>query len=437
MQSDKSPHRGARHEDTPTFMRAPVVIAGQQYSSEFQLAEHYGPGWQRTLERAHGAGSPAYCQCAGRGERRLAVRCVAGVYRLARYPSTGHEHAIDCRYYGPNINGSGLRGYEAGVVREDEDGALHIRLTHSLDRRIIDPSEAKATISNKGTGRAMRVPSMTLLGLLHLLWMQAGLHQWRPCFSSTRDAFSVARRLRAAADSIHAGRHLLADALVTTAGNAGHLRTASDAAIATAQNGRRRVVCVAALRSADAPWQGRFVPIDLVPALPMTTLSDVLWEQTQHRFARELAARQRGRRVVVIGQASNPGAPASRWEWHDLALMCVTDDWLPVDSGYEAELADHLVAQNRTFEKPLRFDAHTQEVLEDFLLTDTNPPTALEVFGMDTPEYITRRDAKLDYYHAGASVKPWWYWDATQRSLVARLHESELPFAAPKNRCAP
>ena len=424
MQTDTSE---IGNKELPAASRATVLLDGNEYSSGFQTKELHRSKWQEALEQAHGAGVPAVCLCGGDGARRLAVRCIAGIYRLARYPNSGHEHAIHCRYYGPNVSGSGLRSYAAGVVREDDEGILHVRLTHGIGRRKSPATGTNSAPPPTGSGRAPPVPSMTLLGLLHLIWMQAGLHRWDQS-AGTRDDFSIARQLRKAAHMILAGRHPLADALVTTTGRAGNLREAADRAIAAARDGQRRIVCVAALRPATAPWEGRYVPLHQVPALPTTILSDMLWERLQDRFGRELAAWRRGRRLIVIGMANNPCAPAEKWEWHDLALRPVTDDWVPVDSEYEAQLADHLVAEGRSFEKPLRFDAHTQESLEDFILTDTRPSTALEVFGMNTPEYIARRDAKFILYNANVQ-KPWWYWDATQGALATRLRQFPLPVA--------
>ena len=75
-----------------------------------------------------------------------------------------------------------------------------------------------------------------------------------------------------------------------------------------------------------------------------------------------------------------------------------------------------LCEQERSFVKPLRFDAD-DDTLPDFWLTDTDGERALpmEVFGMSTPDYIARRDDKITLYNDKYSAQGWWFWDATAR----------------------
>ena len=65
----------------------------------------------------------------------------------------------------------------------------------------------------------------------------------------------------------------------------------------------------------------------------------------------------------------------------DLALMSITGEFIPVESSYERTVAELLVLQDRSFTKPLRYDADSDQVLPDFILTNTAREVPLEVFG--------------------------------------------------------
>jgi len=94
--------------------------------------------------------------------------------------------------------------------------------------------------------------------------------------------------------------------------------------------------------------------------------------------------------------------------------MRVTDSWIPTSSSYEYELADKLVEQGRTFEKPLRFDAKEDVYFPDFLLKDVGTDDyIMEVFGMSTPSYILQKQRKTEWYDKEYGKNGWWNWDAT------------------------
>ena len=83
----------------------------------------------------------------------------------------------------------------------------------------------------------------------------------------------------------------------------------------------------------------------------------------------------------------------------DAALMLATATYVPVDSAYELQMADHLVRAGRSFVKPLRYEGGA--VLPDFVLLDTDPHTCVEVYGIHgDADYDRRKQEKRAYYHA-------------------------------------
>lgn len=82
-----------------------------------------------------------------------------------------------------------------------------------------------------------------------------------------------------------------------------------------------------------------------------------------------------GRRIIWIYVERSPGDFTTAV---DAAVIPTTRDHIPADSSYERRMADAPVAAGRSFVKPLTFDAVTDVVLPDSVLTD-EPNTQIEV----------------------------------------------------------
>jgi hypothetical protein len=68
----------------------------------------------------------------------------------------------------------------------------------------------------------------------------------------------------------------------------------------------------------------------------------------------------------------------------DAALMAVTQQWIPTESSHERLIANKLVNEGRSFNKPLRYNHGEDEVFSDFVLTDcASGRVPMEVFGRD------------------------------------------------------
>src|SRR3546814_528180 len=72
--------------------------------------------------------------------------------------------------------------------------------------------------------------------------------------------------------------------------------------------------------------------------------------------------------------------------------------------------AAKLVAENRRFEKPLRFDSK-DAVFPDFVLKDRGAAVPMEVWGMATPEYQARKREKTAHYDNVYGPSNWWSWN--------------------------
>ncbi|EKA31421.1 hypothetical protein PABE173_6527, partial [Pseudomonas aeruginosa ATCC 25324] len=129
--------------------------------------------------------------------------------------------------------------------------------------------------------------------------------------------------------------------------------------------------------------------------MPMLNLPPAVWATASRKFEREISAWRRGSRVIAIAQVTpRKGESLSQADVVELALMQVSERWIPVDSDYEGVIEAMLHAAGRSFDKPLRYDADESEVFPDFWLLDTGKDYPLEVFGMNTPSYLERKAVK-------------------------------------------
>ena len=121
-----------------------------------------------------------------------------------------------------------------------------------------------------------------------------------------------------------------------------------------------------------------------------------------------------GRRVIAIVQTDQPTS-ASKAQALNVALMVVSDEWIPIESGYEGVIEALLREQGRRFVKPMRFDAGQEQVFPDFWLMDVGAgrEVPMEVYGRQDPKYLARKQVKCAYYAQHYGPTGWWSWDAS------------------------
>lgn len=147
--------------------------------------------------------------------------------------------------------------------------------------------------------------------------------------------------------------------------------------------------------------------------IPMTFMQNGLWDSTVRRFPNAIAAWRGGRGPVAIAQVElRQGGKGGYAFVIDMALMSITAEFFPVESSYERIVADFLVMQGRSFMKPLCYQASTDLVLPDFILTDTLREVPMEVFGRDDARYLQRKEEKSAHYDEQYGKSGWWIWDA-------------------------
>lgn len=172
------------------------------------------------------------------------------------------------------------------------------------------------------------------------------------------------------------------------------------------------------------------LPLGLFFGFPNLMLPEDARLRLERSFGRELGDWRRGMKVMVIAETEPPettfrhvdgrNRPSSCSTVIDVALMTVSPRFIPLDSGYEGMVEDRLWQEKRAFIKPLRYDGE-EDVFPDFVLKDVPGVDALpmEVFGMNSPEYLQRRQVKTAHYDAEYGAEGWWYWDAYTKNEIS------------------
>lgn len=360
------------------------------------------PGAYRALvEQAKVTDGCGWCLCTAPAPR-LVIRHRAGVYYLACWPGGGVEHAERCEFHNDGAAWSGRSHYHDGALDEADDGTATVALAVPLRVRTeaADTPTAAAAPGGPGATRAR----MSLLGLLHYLWERAELTTWDPSPSSARRpgwAWCSPRLQAATAGVSSSGLELDESCYVIPPFDpATPERHQAAFEQFTAQLGEhdgvaRRGLLLGAVRSWTPTRYGQ--RCDLRHHRTPLYFSTALHARLQ-RAAPAAMAEQRpaGSEQIVLALVSrsergNLSAVAA-------AVMLTNAGFVPADSSHEVVMADSLTAAGRSFTKPLRYDAEAV-TLPDFVLTDTDPATVVEVWGMlGREDYAARKQGKITYY---------------------------------------
>ncbi|WP_064308228.1 DUF1173 family protein [Pseudomonas oryzihabitans] len=189
---------------------------------------------------------------------------------------------------------------------------------------------------------------------------------------------------------------------------------ANETIVADAAKHHRRLIAIGKLESYDSAKQQ--LKLQCPFGMPFFKVTPDIWERTIKSYRKAIGAHEKGYSVVAILQTDKPvvGKKCTTANVLNVALMIVSDEWIPVESGYELFIERMLRAQKRSFIKPMRFDCKVNPVFPDFWLTDSvsGGHIPMEVYGLDDPKYLARKAAKAVIYNTKYTPAGWWHWNA-------------------------
>lgn len=346
-------------------------------------------GFAAALAEAHTDRLRPKCLCLVGGIEMYVARLGEG-YIVKRMPGTGSHHAPDCPSYEPPPEASGLGQVLGSAIREDPArGETALKLGFSLSKL-----GGRSKLPESGSPSADSVLSdgskLSLRGLLHYLWDQAGLTRWEPGFAGKRSWGTVRKHLLLAAEHKVArgeslrGRLYIPEVFSVEQRDQLNARRLAHWRHAVAAPGRPQhlMLLIGEVKEIVPARYGYRAVIKHVPDQAFT-LDEALYRRLGRRFEAELAlwGATDGVRMLTIATfaVSEAGIPTMV----EMSLMPMTPQWLPVDNSFEMQLVDRLVTERRSFIKGLRYNLPPGAVVAAALLIDTGyQPTMLFVSSM-------------------------------------------------------
>ncbi|PND34753.1 hypothetical protein C1I89_06125 [Achromobacter pulmonis] len=392
-------------EDTPN-----LPASGQRFAIRGNVFAADDPGLQDALAQIHDTAERPRCLCAPGGIEMYVARHRR--YVVKRMPETGKLHHPSCPSYEPDSAYSGLGELAGDAVLETQPGRVELRVDFPwarLDGRSIARGEPKEPAEVSVPRRRM-----SLRAVLHFLFERAGFNRWTPAMAGRRNQAVLRKYLLEAATEIDIKGVALSERLYVPE----PFNETSKAEIAQR---RREKLAVLQPRDGQAPLAlvvGEFKACDrLDPAsriwvkhmpdapLLMATRS---WDRLARVNAALLEARHAdtGHRVRLIMAALIRARREFTYEIDAATLMLISEQWIPVEGVHELPLIDMLVARQRRFLKPLRYDAPHAGSFPNVLLLDAGPsPVPLHAMSA----FVTPKE-RMAKEKAVASRDCWVWW---------------------------
>lgn len=392
------------------MQRFPALIGGERFDPSDQSDDN--PAWVHALERQH-LKNTAFCLCLDGARPPLVIRLysrttAARHYGLARLADTGLDHHPDCLFFG-----------EASEIDQDKDslpafdqradGSIRAHLAFSLGLSApAQESEARtrpgAAARERHAGRARASEAATLLRL----WREARLNVYhgagRSWFKAAYALLRAARQFVVSRDGVRLADYLL----IASAPSDRMASQHNQEVLARAAAAPSRLLVVGRMRPYTSDKARTLLPIADYSTLPKVLAPKAALDDLLQRrpLIRNLVDQRLGNAILL---ACIEPAGGDWWKLHSMGALPTSPRFLPVESMYELEFEDYLVQHGRTFIKPIAIaELGTEDMRPDYILLDTVPRTRCEVWGMQTPEYLAGKAARIAMYaNKGQSLLSW------------------------------
>lgn len=380
------------------------------YNFSGALVARDNPGFDAAVEAAYGVMPRPLCMCRPKGVE-MYVAHAGERYIIKRMPDSGSSHQMACPSYESPSELSGIGDVMGSAIQTNpNDGTTALKFDFSMSQKAGSPRGPTA-----GGHAADQVRTdgakLTLRGVLHFLWSEAGFNKWFPAMAGKRTWYVIRKHLTAAAQDKLVKHSRLCDLLYIPEPFTVEHREAIQrrymalfrlAAAPDAGTRQFRLLVAEVKEIADARY-GKKLVVKHLPDCAFLLHEDIA-KRLATRFAGELEMWNAldDVRLVVLGtfSVSANGIPAME----AMTLMLTTAQWIPIESSAEKSLVDRLVAERRQFEKGLRYNLAADKVIANAILVDTPEPVALYVA---PPDGSAGFDMELDRMQRDSGLASW------------------------------
>lgn len=352
------------------------LINGQAVSDE-------ADDFQDKLTLAYRGKDRPLCLCKDEGVPMYVAK-IGDQLVVKRMPLTGADHDAACPSYEPPYELSGLGHLMGGAIKLDPSaGTAMLKLDFSLSkrgssRRLPAGSEKDDSVKNDSE-------KLSLRALLHFLWHESGLTEWTAHWAGKRHWRQVYHHLREAAGTMSVRQESLAERLfipepfrADEKAAIEHRRALALAVMFQTSSGPKKLmILVGEVKEFSPARSGQHVVVKHMPGFRLH-LEEQAWRRLQRRFETELVLWRSDDRFHLIAMATIEGNAAGLVAINEIALMTVTEQWLPIDDGHEERLLDKLTRMRVKTVKGLRFNLSRSQPIANAILPEARPqPVAL------------------------------------------------------------
>lgn len=389
---------------------------GQQRLTE--SSENFG----QALATAHEGKIRPNCLCRSPGVPMCIVKG-AGKFYLRCMPNSGGSHAPACDSYEPPPELSGLGQVMGSAIQDDPDAGL---TALKLDFSLTKTGGRSAPVPSGIESDSVKADSnkLTLRGTLHYLWEQAGFNRWSPAMSGRRNWTVIRKYLLQAVEGKTTKGANLSDVLyipetfqLDRKDEIAERRLArmSKATVLDGKGARRLMLVVAEVKEITPSRYGHKIIFKHLSDCHFM-LNEDMHRRLQKRFEIELGLWDAidDAHLIAIGTFGIGATGIASLE--EVALMCVTANWIPFETNYDKMLIDAMSNGGRRFSKGLRYNLSSKHPLACVVASDTVPsPTAMYIAA---PTASEEQGKALDALIRESDL-PHWLWKVSDGQMPA------------------
>ncbi|MBE0703105.1 MAG: DUF1173 domain-containing protein [Afipia sp.] len=385
-----------------------------------EVFEEGAPDLQAALLSAYANRVRPLCLCSEAGCPMYIAR-IGDLYLIKRMPLSGGEHDPSCDSYESPHQLSGLGALMGSAIQLDaQTGMAALKLDFSLSKT--GSRAASSPVAQSSTSATGDPRRMSLRGLLHYLWHEAELTVWTSRWAGKRHWWNVRWHLLEAAGQMTVRGGPLADILFVPepfrAENKEAIEQRRNAILAAAlppkSGPRKLLVLVGEVKEIAPARSGQKLVIKHLPGFPFM-IDDILHRRLQARFEKELSLWEAdpGSHLMAIATFGLNSAGLAIIE--EIALMVVSENWIPYETISEKRLVDTLARLREKSVKGLRYDLPPDQPIANVLLQNRKDPVALFVVPARADAEF---EAELDEMIAARpEISPW----------IWRVGDGEMP----------
>lgn len=310
---------------------------------------------------------------------------VGDQYIVKRMPLSGSEHDAACQSYDGPDELSGLAVLIGSAIQVDpESGLSALKVGFSLTK--VGSRATPVAGANGADSVAGDTRKLSLRSLLQYLWHQAKLTAWTSRWYGKRHWWNIRWHLLEAARQMTVKGGMLSDVLFVPEPFRAHDKAAIEQrrslvlapALPPRSGPRKLMVLVGEVKDISPARTGHRLIIKHVPDFPFM-LDEQLHRRLRARFESELMLWSADEASHLMAIATFGLPPTGLAVIEEMALMVVSENWIPYESVYEKKLIDSLATLNLRSVKGLRYSLRPERPSATAVLQRQPRPLALYI----------------------------------------------------------